>query len=176
MAKGFPNTGVTVVDSAADLPTPSAELNGLAMYQKDTDQIKFCNGAAWVNHPTVAASTSTSTTTYNPFDVTGYVARGAMPSVTVVTGTSALVYCSASWSGNNSSSTYLSFDVSGASSISASDNYSVRTNTGSSFTLSGAWVIGLSAGSNTFKLTSKTDKVSFSLTYYPGSTIVVIPL
>ena len=49
MAKSFPNTGATVIDSAADLPTASAALEGILMFQKDTNELKICDGASWVS-------------------------------------------------------------------------------------------------------------------------------
>lgn len=49
MAKSFPNTGATVIDSSADLPTASATLEGILMFQKDTNELKICDGASWVS-------------------------------------------------------------------------------------------------------------------------------
>lgn len=49
MAKGFPNTGVTVVDSSADLPVASAALEGVLMFQKDSNELKICDGSGWVS-------------------------------------------------------------------------------------------------------------------------------
>lgn len=49
MAKAFPNTGVTVIDSSADLPAASAALEGVLMFQKDTNELKICDGASWVS-------------------------------------------------------------------------------------------------------------------------------
>lgn len=49
MAKSFPNTGATVIDSAADLPAASAALEGILMFQKDTNELKICDGASWVS-------------------------------------------------------------------------------------------------------------------------------
>lgn len=48
MAKAFPNTGATVIDSVADLPAASAALEGVMVYQKDTDRILTCNGSSWI--------------------------------------------------------------------------------------------------------------------------------
>lgn len=49
MAKSFPNTGATVIDSAADLPAASAALEGILMFQKDTNELKICDGSSWVS-------------------------------------------------------------------------------------------------------------------------------
>jgi hypothetical protein len=49
VAKAFPGTGVTVIDSSADLPAASAALEGILMFQKDTNQLKICDGVNWVS-------------------------------------------------------------------------------------------------------------------------------
>jgi hypothetical protein len=47
MAKAFPNTGVTIIDSSSDLPAASAALEGVLMFQKDSNELKICDGANW---------------------------------------------------------------------------------------------------------------------------------
>lgn len=49
MAKSFPNTGATVIDTSADLPAASAALEGVMMFQKDTNELKICDGASWIS-------------------------------------------------------------------------------------------------------------------------------
>lgn len=49
MAKSFPNTGATVIDSVADLPAASGALEGVMMFQKDTNELKICDGASWIS-------------------------------------------------------------------------------------------------------------------------------
>jgi len=49
MAKAFPNTGATVIDSVADLPAASADLEGVMVFQKDSNELKICNGFSWVS-------------------------------------------------------------------------------------------------------------------------------
>lgn len=49
MAKSFPNTGATVIDTSADLPAASGALEGVMMFQKDTNELKICDGASWVS-------------------------------------------------------------------------------------------------------------------------------
>ena len=49
MAKSFPNTGATVIDSVADLPAASAALEGVMMFQKDTNELKICDGTSWIS-------------------------------------------------------------------------------------------------------------------------------
>ena len=47
MGKAFANTGVTVIDSASDLPSPASE--GLMVFQKDSNELKIYNGISWVS-------------------------------------------------------------------------------------------------------------------------------
>lgn len=50
MAKGFPNVGATVIDTSADLTgglAPSAALEGVMVFQKDTNELKICDGTNW---------------------------------------------------------------------------------------------------------------------------------
>jgi hypothetical protein len=49
MAKSFPNTGATVIDTVADLPAASGALEGVMMFQKDTNELKICDGASWIS-------------------------------------------------------------------------------------------------------------------------------
>lgn len=49
MAKAFPNTGVTIIDSSSDLPAASAALEGVMMFQKDSNELKICDGASWIS-------------------------------------------------------------------------------------------------------------------------------
>ena len=49
MAKSFPNTGATVIDSVSDLPAASTALEGVMMFQKDTNELKICDGSSWIS-------------------------------------------------------------------------------------------------------------------------------
>ena len=49
MAKAFPNTGVTIIDSSSDLPAASVGLEGVLMFQKDTNELKICDGSNWIS-------------------------------------------------------------------------------------------------------------------------------
>lgn len=69
MAKSFPNTGATVIDSAADLPAASAALEGILMFQKDTNELKICDGASWVS--VIDTDTPPAMTLINPTSVAG---------------------------------------------------------------------------------------------------------
>lgn len=69
MAKGFPNTGATVIDTSADLPTAGAALEGVMVFQKDTNELKICDGSSWVS--VVDTDTPPALTLINPTSVAG---------------------------------------------------------------------------------------------------------
>ena len=47
MAKSFPNTGATVIDTVADLPGSPSE--GMMVFQKDTNELKIYDGSSWIS-------------------------------------------------------------------------------------------------------------------------------
>ncbi len=103
---------------------------------------------------TVATSQGTSSTTYTDLTTVG-------PSVTVTTGTKALVIVTGDLSQDSDSfSAFMSYAVSGASTVSASDATGLRNrrqnNTGN-IRVSAASVVTLTAGSNTFTAKYRAD-------------------
>lgn len=48
MAKAFPNTGVTIIDSSSDL-TGFSPSEGLMVFQKDTNELKIYDGSNWIS-------------------------------------------------------------------------------------------------------------------------------
>ena len=46
MAKSFSGLGATICDAAADLP--SSPIEGLIVFQKDTNELKIYDGASWI--------------------------------------------------------------------------------------------------------------------------------
>lgn len=116
------------------------------------------NGTAWVCMTPVGAFTSNSgtvaTASYTP-TLSG--SPGTNPSVTLVTGTTALVTFSAKMSNATSGSqNFLSVAVSGAGTVAASDNWALKWDFISGppeLTFSMSTIIGgLTAGTNTFTL------------------------
>jgi hypothetical protein len=102
-----------------------------------------------VNNNTIADSETTTSTTYTNLSTVG-------PTVTMTTGTKALVIITSSKMGNNSGTreAYMSFAVSGASSVSASDARRIAIGGGTDLQSgqSGVFFLsGLTAGSNTFE-------------------------
>lgn len=49
VAKAFAGLGATVVDNVSDLPSAAASLEGMLVFQKDTNQLKICDGANWIS-------------------------------------------------------------------------------------------------------------------------------
>jgi hypothetical protein len=116
------------------------------------------NGSAWVCITPVASRTDAlGTTTSGSYTATLSGSPGTNPSVTLATGTSALIvmsldtFTSAGFAGT-------SIAVSGATTIAASDNYIVSSSSTTAITLSRTFVLtGLTAGTNTFTLQYRTN-------------------
>ena len=124
-------------------------------------------GLKWVTLPAstpvnsvanVDTTESTTSTTYTDLATAG-------PSVTLTTGTKALIIITCGYfrNGTNSTSNYISTEISGASSVSPTDDRALflsTTSTGNSrpeLGMSFAYIItGLTAGSNTFTLKYRT--------------------
>ena len=86
MAKSFPNTGATVIDTVADLPAASSALKGVMMFQKDTNELKICDGTSWIITNDLD-NTNGVPSTLNPF-FSGYsswtpiIGQGATTNIT----------------------------------------------------------------------------------------------
>jgi hypothetical protein len=134
---------------------PAVPFEGQMIYETDTKTILVWNNTAWVcttaKGAAVLTDQSTSSTSFADLATVG-------PSVTINTGTSALVTVSsttyrATGTGNTAS---LGVNVSGATTMAANSNYGSRlsyTTAGFNFVLGSSFVLtGLTSGSNTFKL------------------------
>jgi hypothetical protein len=101
----------------------------------------------------VITNQSTSSTTFTDLSTT--------QSVTLTTGTKALILLSSETYNSGTDANYLGFDVSGATTVSASNNYSVlskMTVADTSYSISGAiYYDSLTAGSNTFTMKFKVS-------------------
>ena len=110
MAKSFPNTGATVIDTVADLPAASAALEGVMMFQKDTNELKICDGSSWIsmldtdNAPMGAWTAFTPTVTQNVA-----VTFGANNSAYKIVGKTAFVrfFVAFNSSGTNAAAVYV---------------------------------------------------------------------
>jgi hypothetical protein len=113
------------------------------------------NGSAWVCVTNVAAYTSaTGTTTSTSFTASLSGSPGTNPSVTVTTGTTALVIVTCElWNNTGGNGSIASVAVSGATTVSAADalgaSNAITTAVGSSRTYVAT---GLTAGNNTFTM------------------------
>lgn len=115
------------------------------------------NGSVWVCvTPVGAYTTNLGTTTSTSFTTTLSGSPGTNPSVTVVTGTTALISLSADIFNSTTSAVIMSVSVSGAGVVAASDDFSVylSAHAANSEHLFGSTHIisGLTAGANTFAL------------------------
>ena len=120
------------------------------------------NGVAWVCTTEVGAGSNTAATTASTSYVTTLTSDSTAVSVTLLTGTTALImYSSIGYNNTAASSYYTSISVSGATTIAAADsnssgatsagvNYGVNTNRTMVLT-------GLTAGVNTFTLNYKVN-------------------
>jgi hypothetical protein len=165
-----------VIDNAA--ARPASPYEGQAVYQKDTDQFLIYNGNAWVcltpQSAVVNTLESTASTSYTNLTTSG-------PSVTVATGSKALVTITATIDSNGAvggTQVYAGFDVSGASTVAAGDNEALNHRLGGSFvTQSGTFLItGLTGGNNVFTMKYKSGAGDVTARYQRRNiTVVGIP-
>lgn len=115
------------------------------------------NGSVWVCTTPIASRTDASgTTTSGTYTGTLSGSPGVNPSVTLVTGTSALVSFTVQTTASGGFAG-TSVAVSGATTLAASDNYIAVSEVTSGITLTRQFVLtGLTAGTNTFTLNYRT--------------------
>lgn len=114
------------------------------------------NGSVWVCTTPVGASSNTTGTTNSGTYVTTLTGDATAVSVTLVTGTTALVTMSCNCSSATSIGTRSTFSVSGATTLAAADNNGSTVsvpNAGNAIQHNRTLIItGLTAGTNTFTL------------------------
>lgn len=164
---------------------PASPYEGQVIYETDTDLVKAWNGSSWLTiGPTtvptaaVTAIDSASIDTNQTTTSTSYVdLTTAGPSVTLTTGTSAIVFISAVQRNDGGAGNYVSVAVSGATTLAASDGNALYTNQdGAQQRIGGAVMkklTGLTAGSNTFTL---KYRVTANTGYFYNRSIAVIAL
>jgi hypothetical protein len=126
------------------------------------------NGAAWVCVTPVGVFSNTSGTTASTSYVTTLTGDGTAISITLTTGTSALITMSTVCTNSVlAAANYLSFSVSGATTLAAGDAQGVGANTaaaGQYFSMNRVFIYTpLTAGTNTFTMNYKTN--SGTVTY-----------
>ena len=148
--------GVCTITAGTATVNTSASL-ALAQYESGTLDFTSTSAAIFIKGAGTAASVPTNNFNYvsanQATTSTSYTDLATSQSVTITTGTKALVMVSMfSYNGTANQSDYMSFAVSGATTIAADDQYAAcvanDTNTGSVSTR--ASIVTLTAGSNTF--------------------------
>jgi hypothetical protein len=132
------------------------------------------NGSVWVCMTPVGAYTTNAGTTTSPsYTATLSGTPGTNPSVTLVTGTTAMVRHSCLIKSNNTGQgAVMSVAVSGAGTVAANDNWYVYSEITNYTSCSYAFVItGLTAGTNTFTLQYRQGSATTG-TYINRSIIV----
>jgi hypothetical protein len=133
---------------------PAAPWTGQTIYETDTNRNLQYNGSAWVTTTPVSSSDTTTRTSSS----TSYTTLTGAPTVTVSTGTKALITVTAELSSSIAGYTRAGVVVSGASTIVAvatksATNYFNASTLGNNVTVSYTYMeTGLTAGSNTFTM------------------------
>jgi hypothetical protein len=142
-----------VVRSKPERDALTGLYDGLAVVRTDltANDINISNGAGtwfWHSRPTqnqTSTSQGTASTTYTNLATTG-------PSVSIETGTAALVTVSARFRNTGNNRTCMSYDVSGATAISASDPRALEAESTGWTKASFSYLeTGLNSGTNVFK-------------------------
>ena len=140
----------SIAERASQWPTPPA--GATSQLSTAPGQLHVYNGTVWVQiTPLAAAQNGTSTRTNTAY---GDLADGAVPAVTILTGTKAIVSVSANI--NNSggaSAVFMGYAVSGATTIAATDSEALALTAASATQLQAgyeSYITGLTAGLNTF--------------------------
>ena len=159
----------TAAARTSAIPSP---VEGEISYRQDDDVVEYYDGTSWVEVATTpidpagdfatASNLGGGGTSYEDLQVANWLMPGAPVTVTVTTGTIALVLFGARL-GNSSAGfrTFLSFAVSGATTLAASDNHAISyeasvANDTAEF--SGHYLLDtLTPGSNTFTLYARKN-------------------
>ena len=161
-----PSEGMMAFLTAPTVPAATGEYTKLP-----TGIQTFYNGTNWTCLTPVGAETTTTGTTSSTSYTSTLTSGGTNPSVTVTTGTTALVTLSC-WAGTTGTAGYIlagtGFVVSGATTLAAADRWSLTSGTTQTTpTGAGATFIctGLTAGTNTFTLQYKSNSGAGTFQY-----------
>lgn len=159
---GVPVFATTVTrDAAFGGASEKVLAEGQLAYIEASNIVQYYDGAAWASVSAVSAMDSNYVYTYQTTTSTSYVGLTTASSVTLTTGTKALVIISAQQ--NNSTvgaNQYMSFAISGATTTAASDNYSANfraTTANYGLTQTAVLPVTVTAGSNTFTTQFRVD-------------------
>ena len=128
---------------------PASPIEGMTIYETDTDGYLLYNGTAWLRTTPISASVATSETTTS---ATFVDLATSGPAVTLTTGTVALVTLSCMSNSSGAFVPSMAAAVSGATTLAASTTNAVSHGAGAvNIGISRTFRIsGLTAGSNTF--------------------------
>lgn len=159
-------------NASARTSAVSSPVEGMVSYLNDVNSLEVYNGTVWVPTQPQTALVSTSET-----DVGGTayqdLATGG-PSVTIVTGASALVMIGATTTNNGAgNSSLMGFAISGSTTSAAGDSNAASIVGTAQANVSGIYKVALTNGSNTF--TAKY-RVSAGTGTWSNRTITVWPL
>jgi hypothetical protein len=161
--------GVRVYASAAARNSAIASpAEGMMVYLTDVNVLQIYTGTGWCTVTPQGANNNTAYT-YNPADVgNNFYGPGGNATVTVATGTSALITVGAMVYAPSTRQWSVGVEISGASSISATDEFAAyHQSAGYTSTASVSFVrSGLTAGNNTFKVVVKGADGSYAQTVY----------
>jgi hypothetical protein len=135
-----------------------------------TGQVLLVSGGvpAWANLPSSSpASATNAVTTSQTTTSTSYTNLATTQSVTLTTGTKALICLAGDLTSNDPDGiAYASFDVTGASTVAASDTYALIVKGVADNQLGTSFVItGLTAGSNTFTMKFRSNNLGYTATF-----------
>jgi hypothetical protein len=150
---------------------------GQYAYIEATSALMVYTGSTWIN-ASISATTNTVATSQTTTSATFTDLATVGPTVTVTTGTSALVILSAAIESSNGNRCYGGFAVSGATTIAAATTSALASGSGGGFiAVQSSWAIPvtLTAGSNTFTMKYASPSSGTTLTAL-NRTITVIPL
>jgi hypothetical protein len=149
--------GMRAYLTASTVTTATGNVTGIP-----TGVTTVYNGSVWVCTTPVSAKSNVVATTTSTSYVTGMTGDGTALSVTLVTGTTALVTFSGQvFNSAGGNSNYLSVSVSGATTLAAADAQSAaQTGGGTNYGMSlnrTQILTGLTAGTNTFTLNYRVN-------------------
>lgn len=150
---------------------PASPYEGQVIYETDTDLVKAWDGSSWITigpttiptlPPTVRMGAS-NVATSQTITSASYQDLGTVQSVTLTTGTSALISVAAMFTRPSPETNWwMGCAVSGATTIAASDELAAKGYSygHSDLTISRSWIVTLNAGSNTFTAKFRRDSVN----------------
>lgn len=136
-------------------------------------QLQYYDGASWISFGNITNDTAEVTTAQTTTSTSYTDLATVGPSVTVTTGTKALVMVTCQVENSGGAAAFMSYAVSGATTIAAADTTAVGNKSTSFIRATACSIVTLTAGSNTF--TAKY-KVGASTGTFERRTIAVINL